>query len=207
MKGLFSCVLVLIAACGPAPQVVTQPAAAGERQTSLRPVSALPFDFMWRQRVDAHWPTGDQAFEAVLQKQQGELTLLGLSPMGLPGFVLTLRADGSLRIENRMGQPLPFEPAYIMADVQRVFYPWLGPVPPAFDGERSGVVGDQQVRELYEHGALRERTFTPIGAEGDQVYVRYGDRAKGADAPHKVRLENATRRYALDIETFSQERL
>ncbi|HEX6239391.1 MAG TPA: DUF3261 domain-containing protein, partial [Polyangiales bacterium] len=79
-RSLFLALLVpLLAACGPK-RVTSTPSEA--IRATLRPPSALPYDFMWRQRVIAEWPTGTQEFEAVLQKQDGALTLLGLSPMG-----------------------------------------------------------------------------------------------------------------------------
>src|SRR5262249_5177429 len=67
----------------------------------LLPPSAFVHDVQWRQRVSASWPTGTQRFDAALQKRAGELMLVGLSPLGLPGFVLRLRADASLDVENR----------------------------------------------------------------------------------------------------------
>lgn len=196
-------VALLLAACGPK-RVTSTPSEA--IRATLRPPSALPYDFMWRQRVIAEWPTGTQEFEAVLQKQKGELTLLGLSPMGLPGFVLTLREDLSIGVENRMGTDLPFEPAYILADVERVFFPWL-PDPAPESGERSGEVGPQSVLERYTEGHLQAREFRHQQAADKPIRIEYGATAQGADAPDRVKLDNSWHRYKLVIETFAQERL
>lgn len=194
---------LLLAACGPK-RTTSQPSALIAE--TLRPPSALAYDFMWRQRVIAEWPTGTQEFEAVLQKRDGTLTLLGLSPMGLPGFVLTLREDRSISVENRMGRDLPFEPAYILADVERVFFPWLEGDPPR-DGERSGRLGAQEVRERFAAGRLVAREFRHAAAADKPIRIEYGEQAPGADAPRTLKLDNTWHRYKLVIETFEQERL
>jgi hypothetical protein len=197
-------IALLLGACGPKP--TTSPPSAAV-QESLRPPSALGYDFMWRQRVIAEWPTGKQEFEAVLQKRNGELTLLGLSPMGLPGFVLTLHENGSITVENRMDRELPFEPAYILADVQRVFFPWLAAVEPAFEGERQGSVGAQQITERYAAGRLVSRDFRRAETPDQAVHIEYGATPAGGDAAAHVALDNGLHRYRLVIETFEQQRL
>lgn len=196
--------LALLAACGPKRSVVPPNPAS---QETLRPPSTLSYDFMWRQRVIAEWPTGKQEFEAVLQKQKGQLTMLGLSPIGLPGFVLTLHEDTTISIENRMGRDLPFEPVYVLADVQRVFFPWLPAEGAPRDGEREGSVGNQQVLERYREGRLIAREFRRADQPGQVIRVAYAPGADGADAAPSVRLENGFYRYALVIETFEQQRL
>jgi hypothetical protein len=195
-------VLLVLAACGGKHEP-----RAPLRPERLRPPSALPYDFMWRQRVTAIWPTGTQTFEAVLQKRDGELSMLGLSAMGLPGFVLTLRADGSLDVKNRMGRELPFEPSYILADVERVFFPWLAQVAPRFSGEHAGHAFGFDVRERYAEGRLLWREFERSADKAagkvrvDYVFAREGD------APVRVTLDNGLHRYRLEIETFEQSRL
>jgi hypothetical protein len=126
--------------------------------------------------------------------------------MGLPGFVLTLREDLSISVENRMGSDLPFEPAYVLADVERVFFPWLeGAIPES--GDRAGEVGPQAVREHYEQRHLLTREFRHQQAANAPIRIEYGPTPPGADAPERVRLDNTWHRYKLTIETFAQERL
>ena len=191
----------------------TRPAGASAHPTvppaALLQPSAIAFDFLWRQRVTASWPTGQQSFDAVLQKQKDELLLLGLSPLGLPGFVLRLPEHGALQVENRTGQELPFEPGYVMADVQRVFFPWL-PVPDrGWSGEQNGRRGDCAVFERYQSGRLVTRRFerlTPAGLE--RVTVQYAPQPGAAgDAPQRAQLENKLLGYTLSIETLEQSRL
>jgi hypothetical protein len=145
----------------------------------------------------------------VLQKRAGELILVGLSPLGQPGFVLRLREQGALEVENRSGRDLPFEPGYVLADVQRVFFPWL-PEPPAnFQGERQGQRADSAVFERYQEGRLVARRFerqTPAGTE--RVSIEYtSPPSAGQDAPLRVVLDNPLLGYSLTIETVEQSRL
>jgi hypothetical protein len=176
--------------------------------------SALLYDFQWRQRVTARWPTGTHSFDAVLQKREGELILVGLSPLGLPGFVLRLNESGALNVENRTDQALPFEPAYVVADVQRVFFPWLAAPAPDFSGERTGEHAGTQVFERFAHGQLQERRLTretPSGSE--RVVILYpspspqGAAPTPGDAPAKAELKNELLGYELQIVTLEQSRL
>ena len=201
---------LLASSCASAPG--SQPTAAKQAPAvaapSLMPPSALPFDFQWRQRVTARWPTGTQAFDAVLQKREGQLILVGLSPLGLPGFVFRLRESGELEVENRTGQPLPFEPAYVVADVQRVFFPWLATPAPGFTGDRSGERAGTSVRERFERGQLRERQLTRETAAGrERIIIHYNSAEAGTDAPARADLTNKLLGYELVIETLEQTRL
>lgn len=182
--------------------------------TPLLPPSAIDYDFQWRQHVTARWPTGTQSFEAVLQKRAGELILMGLSPLGMPGFVFRLDAAGELTVQNKTGEPLAFEPAYVVADVQRVFFPWL-PKPPAdYSGERSGQHGASTITERYELGRLMERRFARDTSRGrERVVITYGYDSQveppsdRSDAPARASLENTLLGYGLSVETIEQTRL
>ena len=173
---------------------------------ALLPPSAFIHDVQWRQRVTAHWPSGTQRFDAVLQKRNGELLMVGLSPLGLPGFVLRLREDRSIEVENRSGRELPFQPSYVLADVQRVFFPWLPDVPAV--AERSGLVGNVQVHEQFAGGRLAQRSFERATPEGtERVRVDYSGWREGQDAPASAVLTNDLLRYKLTIQTIEQSRL
>jgi hypothetical protein len=202
--------LVLLAMCGAC--AGSQPSAAANGRprcepAPLLPVSAFTHDVQWRQRVTAAWPSGSHGFDAVLQKQNGELLLLGLSPLGLPGFVLRLHENGSIDVENRSGRELPFEPRYVMADVERVFFPWL-PEPPPSAGERQGEVKGMHVRERYEHGQLVARSFERQTRAGlERVEISYSGWQAGQDAPAHATLHNLALGYRLTIDTLEQARL
>jgi hypothetical protein len=194
--------------CAAAPEAGrTATTARSVEPAALLPPSAFPYDFQWRQRVTARWPTGEHSFDAVLQRSAGDLLLVGLSPLGLPGFVLRLRPTGAIEVENRSGRDLPFEPRYVLADVERVFFPWLGDAPQA-GGERVAQRGDSRIVERYEHGQLMARRFERQTRQGlERVDIAYERTSAGADAPRRAVLENALLGYTLTIETLEQTRL
>lgn len=206
-----TCVFLLcISACGGVTARSSHVASAKARlgPGPLRTAAALAHDFQWQQRVTARYPTGSSSFEAVLLNRDGALTLVGLSPMGLPGFVITLTADGRVDMDNRSGQSLPFEPSYILADVQRVFFPWLETPAPHFNGVRSGGLLGMQVTESLENGVLVRRTFSRDDApDRGQAVIRYEHWSTGSDAPARVVMDNEWFGYQLIIETVSQTRL
>jgi hypothetical protein len=167
----------------------------------------MPIDFIWRQHVTATWKEGSESFDAVLQKRGDTLLLMGLSPIGTPGFVLELRGK-NISLRNRTGRPLPFPPRYIIADIQRAFFPWLTPPPTGFSGVRSGIYRDLSIREVYQVGRLRSRAFRRKRAPSQEaVRLEYRGWSDGRDAPAKVILTSDAFGYTLVIETTSQQRL
>jgi hypothetical protein len=180
----------------------------------IRAPSVLPYDFQWRQHVTASWPTGTRSFDAVVQKRNGELLLLGLSPMGMPGFILTLHENKTIDVVNHTGHPLPFRAEYIIADVQRVLYPWLATPPVGANGERRGQVGSVTVTERYARGVLLERTFvrgadsaSEHAAGSGSVQIQFQGMRPNADVPSRVTVDNGWFGYRLLIETLAESRL
>jgi hypothetical protein len=202
------CSSLVACACAGRSAAAPSDARAQVEPAPLLPPSAFPRDVQWRQRVTASWPTGTHSFDAVLQKRAGELILVGLSPLGMPGFVLRLREDRSIGVENHTGRALPFEPSYVLADVERVFFPWLPEDRTHVDGERSGMVAGMQVHERVVAGRIALRSFervTPRGTE--RVRIEYSGWQAGQDAPARAALTNSALRYGLTIETIEQARL
>lgn len=196
---------------------------------ALLPVDAWAGSRILRQRVRVEWPSGGDSFDAVLQRRPGELALIGLGPMNLMGFRLALVAGGpasaagpssegegapKLEFENRSGRALPFSPAHILADVQRVFYPWLPDpwlpepgrrTPEDCPGgcERSGRHGAVAVWERRLVGHLAERRFVIAGRpDAGEVRIRYADWQGEPAVPRRVELENGWFGYRLTIETL-----
>ena len=100
----------------------------------LPPPDAIPGTFTVRQKIVAHSAHGGGSFEAVLQKEPGKLTLLGLTPYGARAFLLEQSAAGGVKLTSYMPRQLPFSPDFVLMDIHRVLDAWLGP-PPAADGE------------------------------------------------------------------------
>lgn len=178
---------------------------------ALLPPDAMGFDFSWRQRVSIAWREPDgttrtESFDAVLQARDGQLQLVGLGPMERPAFGIT-QSDSGVTIENLSDRALPFDAAYMIADVQRVYFPWSDVFPAFGTGERTVDGEDVFVTERWESGELVERRFVRRGAqERGEVVVRYEGWTDG-DAPRKATLESGWFGYELTVETVQQQRL
>jgi len=181
---------------GDAPHATEAPASAERSAESVQllPIEAWPRDVSLRQRVEIHWGEDDAQsarFEAVLEKRDGTLMLVGLGPMSRPGFVIRATDDG-LDVTNRMGRELPFDPAHILADVQRVFYPW--------DREVTDVV----IEETFEADRLVERRFRRSSGEpSGTIRVAFEPGWYAAlGVPRSARVENGWFGYTIVVETF-----
>ena len=171
--------LALLPACHRAHDPTASPGAEGAPvgyPGTLRSPDELGPDVQWQQRVTAHWEGDAQSFEAVLSKADDELLLVGLSPMKTPGFVVRLH-DGEVELDNRSPQEVPFDPRYIMLDVQRVYFPWIPGEPPA-DGERSHHTGGELVTERWAGGHLQERRFRREGGTNEDLGSERGARRR-----------------------------
>ncbi len=169
--------------------------------------TAIAERFVWRQRVVASWGDRSESFDAVLQMDGEALILIGLGPLGRAGFIATLSASG-VRFENRSGRSLPFAPEHIMADVQKVFYPWLPPVLAGFTGTRAGEHETLMISETYADGRLVSRSFRRSDAvDRGELRVHYEGWLPGRSAPQRATLDNAWFGYELTIVTVEQQRL
>ncbi len=208
-----SCVSVAVLACGtlakrePVAPPPDPAAAVADVVSELLPVAALEGDWLLRQRVAIRWDEREERFDAVLQKRGDALTLLGLGPMSRVGFSLRLDRDG-VAFENRTDRALPFEPAFILADVQRVFFPWLEQAAACGNCERSGRRGAVAIAERRRDGRLAERRFWwPAQPERGSIVVRFVDRLLESDVPRRATLEHGGLGYSISIETLSAQRL
>jgi hypothetical protein len=169
----------------------------------LLPVDALEGELSLRQHVTARYGEREDGFDAALEKRDGELRLVGLGPMATVAFALTLTERG-LDFDNRSGREVPFRPDYIVADIQRVFYPWLPPSECA-SCTREGEAAGLHVTERLEAGRLVERRFRLEDApERGEVVISYQGWAGRDDAPARVVLTNGWYGYELVIDTVDQ---
>jgi hypothetical protein len=194
-----ACLALLAAGCihhetAPPPRNAVPPPTAAE----LPPPDAIPGAFAVRQKLTATSPQGGGSFEAVLQKQPGTLTLVGLTPYGSRAFLLQ-QTKGDVQFTKYIPRDLPFPPTFMLLDIHRVLDRWLGPPLPA--GERSGRAGDETIHERWQDGRLVERTFTnPAAQPPGTITISYA----GTDTsgiPARISLQNARLDYRIDIET------
>ena len=189
-----------LAACAPPAHPGTLP--MDPTPPALLPVAALGRDVVLEQHVTARYQDREDGFDAVLQAQGGTLSLVGIGPMGSVGFVVTVTDEG-VTLQNDSGREVPFQPAHIVADVQRVFYPWIPGAPPA-SGERQGHALGMTIIERYVDARLVERRFVRDDApDAGAVRVTYEGWSLGDLAPERAVLVNDWYGYALEIETSS----
>lgn len=180
---------------------------AGFDVPTLLPADALSEDIVMQQRITVKWNGREESFGAVLQKRGQELLLLGLGPMNTVGFRLSL-VDRRVSFENRTGRDMPFVPERILADVQRVFYPWIEGGARCTRCDRRAIRGDLEIVEHIGDAHLEERRFLLRDRpERGEIVVRYEDWPDGAIAAHRATLSNGWFGYDLLIETTSAERL
>lgn len=171
--------------------------------TQLLPAKALPSDLFMQQRIEIEWEGRSEGFDAAVQKRGDVLTLMGLGPFSTRAFTLVLEADGRVRFEQHIDRPLPFAPSHILADVQRVFYPWFE-VPATCDAcERSTRLDRLLVSEQYAGGRLHERRFRLLDhPERGEIVIRYrGHGEPLANVPREATVENGWFGYRLRVET------
>jgi hypothetical protein len=195
----------LLLACATTP---ASPGGATEVQYpgTFLPASSIGPDFQWQQRVTAHWHGRKRGFDAVLSKTEDELLLVALGPMKTPGFFVRL-SEGVVGFENRTPHELPFDPRYMILDVQRVYYPWIPGAPPK-TGERTHRHAGERIHEVWRDGRLLERRFVREDEQPPgEITVHYEGWEDGLDAPGRAILDNGWLGYALVIETLVQERL
>lgn len=205
--------LVLLLAASSACAVSTHvPFHDADYPGTLQPARAMREDVVWQQRVTAAWGVqrgngGSRGFDAAIQKQGEVLTVLGMSPMGSVGFTLLLR-ECAIEVRNDSGEELPFPARFVLLDVQRTFYPWLGE--PLGDGSREATVGDERIAETWRGGHIVERSFRRIdGVPAGRIVVAYGwtQDDEGRLAPHRTVLHNEWFDYTLTIDTHAETRL
>ena len=182
----------------------------------LLPVSALREDVLLRQRVTISWRDREENLEAVMQKRGAELLVVGLGPMNAVGFTIKLD-DHGVSFENRVGRELPFEAERILADIQRVFYPWIASDTECRDCVRQGRRGRITITERVGSEFLEERLFEfdegidqsdgPGRSTRGVVSISYQDWIGGTSIPGRAILQNEALGYRLTIETTSVENI
>ncbi len=194
-------VLIAVACASPRPAAPPR-----EYPGSLVDSREIAGEFMMRQRVEAHYPGRTMGFDAVLQRRDGELTLLGLTPFGTRAFVLTQRGR-ALDFSTALPLELPFPPRYMLMDIHRVFFITLGPAP-AQDGERVETRDGEEIRETWRGGRLLRRSYRRLdGQPPGLIEVDYGEGMINRSPPRVIRFTNGWYGYRLEITTLAHQTL
>ncbi len=180
---------------------------------ALIPVEAWPGELRVPLRLRIETPGAQVRFDVLLERSPGRLVLREWTkaPEGgkKPGFRLALvtgpaktGARETLEIEPGALAALPFAPAHLLADVQRIFYPWLLGVPECRPCERSGWRGGVAVWErMGRERIVDRRLVVPELLPYGSVRVRYAQRLVFG-MPALVALENGWMGYRLVFEAI-----
>lgn len=171
----------------------------------LQPAEALAAEFVLQQHVTIQWSSpsgpGEAEFDAALERKGDSLLLLGLGPMQRVGFELELRRK-KIRFKNHTGREVPFRPEDILADVQRVFYPWIDPKKNCRNCQRTGLWGSLEIEEQLGPEHLKQRLFQVRGRpELGNVMIQYSGQALLGALPNKAEVQNDWFGYQLTIES------
>lgn len=202
---------VVQASASASAEAETDGAHTGSRPLLL-PAEALPETFVLRQTVTVRWTDAagqvdESSFAAAIQRQGDSLLLLGLGPLGGVGFTLNL-VKGKVSFENRTGRDLPFAPERMLADVQRVYYPWLDAAPECGDCVRTGRRGGFEIEEHHEHGRVTRRRFVPVAKSGNEagehagIEVLYSGEPVFGGLLRNARLLHEGFGYEVELETL-----
>lgn len=202
------CIACASLACRPNPGG-TEPAAGDANPAASIPLldpSAVPGDFMLRQHIEGEYGERRVAFEAIVQKQDNTLLVLTLTPYGSRAFAIT-QTGQDVKVEKFISRDLPFDPRFILLDVQRVFLMGL-PDAPRDDGWHRGRARGELIRERWEGGKLFERRYRrrDRNTKGDIIVEYAGGYAPG-ERPPSITLKNEPFGYALRLETSDYQPL
>jgi hypothetical protein len=178
----------------------------------LLTVDAMGADFFEEQDVHLQWPGDDLRVRAVLQKRDAVLELITLDPRAQPILRITHTGD-EVSLEAYTDRSLPFEPQYIIADVQKAFATW--PLTPSADEAETpggGALYQGRYRSLrYEeerrNGRVTRRRFWRDDLpEQSVVVVRY-DYGDAGETLQEVRVDNGWFGYVLAVRILRRQLL
>lgn len=163
--------------------------------------TAMPDDFLVRQRVlisSGHetWP-----LQLVAQKRGDVLTLLGFHPLGAKLFALQQHGE---RITLDAAPPplLEVPPRNLLRDFHRERF--FAVAAAGSDGRFRERRGELEILELREAGRVLERRFETIGDDPQRaVVLRFEPVSAAIDAAPRVSIENDACGYRAEITTLS----
>jgi hypothetical protein len=177
-----------------------------EYPTVLTPPDSHPGAFIRRQLLLGRFQGQELSLDAVLQKKDDELLLVGLTPFGTKAFVLAQKGT-EVRFTSYMAQPLPFPPRYILEDVTRTYFCGIadGPLP---DGVHQSERDGELIEERWKEGRLMERRFTRLdGNPRGEIVIDYVGGMAGGRSPARIEFDNGWLGYRLTVTTVSEEAL
>jgi hypothetical protein len=168
---------------------------------TLRDPGSSPHDFMVRQHAKGNYAERAISFEAVVQKSKDKLIVLVLTPYGSRALLIE-QTGAHVRTEKFIDRELPFDPAFILLDVQRVFLKGQPSSPAPPEGWSESEIDGERVRERWEGGRLHERQYTRLdGTPEGTIVVRYEGGFVPGTKPPSILLDNGWFGYSMRLET------
>lgn len=165
---------------------------------------AIAGDFLLRQRVRIEAAARVFSLQLVVQKRGDELVLVGLDPFGAKLF--TVRQRGLEVSVDAVPPPvLEVAPLNLLRDLHRERF--LGLATTGADGTFRGERGGTEIREGFEGGRLRWRSFERLDADPPgRVEVRF-EAPEDPEGGARVMVDNHWCGYRSEITTLSDARL
>lgn len=167
------------------------------------PLAPLPEnmkDFFAEHEVTIQWGERSRTFRAVLQYRNHTLDLIVLGPMEQP-VVRIYQKGEEVGVERLVQVALPFEPEYILADVQKAFFRW-DDVNDSDDHAGRGTYQSLTWTETRNGARVQRREFQREDLPQDlPLRVEYTYEQDDA-MPSHVQLENTWFGYTLTIRTL-----
>jgi hypothetical protein len=194
---------LVLAACATTP---AQSPGIAEYPTTLSSPASHPGNFIRRQKLVVEYQRNRRGFEAVLQKKDDEITLVGLTPFGTKAFVLT-QTGVEVHFTTYFAQAVQFPPRYMLNDVSRTYFGGIGDRALS-DGEHQADRDGERIWERWKDGRLMERRFTRVAADPPgQIVISYVGGMEGSRSPALVEFDNGWLGYHLSVSTLSEEAL
>jgi Protein of unknown function (DUF3261) len=173
-------------------------------QPILRSPASIQTDFFLRQEILAKHRGRSVKYQAALEKRGDVLRLVGLTPYGSPAFMVEQSGD-QVRFIAYVDLDIPFDPAHMLVDVQRVLFAGSGIGSRLVDGVHEFESGDGKVVETWAAGSITSRVFFDSESTAEIARVEF----QGALEPTfitcpTVILRDQTHKYEIEIRTVEQ---
>lgn len=187
------------------PPPSTTPPPAGGYPGVLRDPATHAHDFMVRQHAVGDHNGRSFSFDAVVQKKGDELIVLVLTPYGSRALLIK-QTGAEVEVQKFIDRELPFDPEFILLDVQRVFL--KGQPAPHAEGWTETVAEDETIREHWQGGRLLAREYTRVdGTPAGTIAVTYEGGFQPGTKPPTLTLHNGWFGYTLTLETTDYQPL
>lgn len=193
MRPMAAVCFFVLTGCGGS-QKMQGPPPVVEDPALLTSTDDIAKHFVVQQRVRARFGDREIVFHATIQNTERGLVLIAFSPQGQKAFVLQQKGK-AVTWENHLGRKLPFSPWRILLAIHRTYF--RGSRVPLPDGKHVVDHAKERVRETWQSGRLRERTFENKSTH-NRITIRYGGESREL-FESSATYHNETFDYTLEV--------